>query len=87
MQVLKLEYLGPSPGRTLLGSCCEKTPVKIKKLYSRSYTKQFYSNLKNLQLCDGNTVLKKSNKYYKQNWNVTETIKFICCLDSPRNDC
>ena len=73
-----LPYVGASPDRSLLCSCCEKTCVETKCPYSTNYTKPCYSNLKYLRLCDGKTVLEKSHKYYTQymlHMAVTGTIK------------
>ena len=80
-----LPYVGTSPDRVLLCSCCEKACVKIKSPYSINYTKPRYSNLEYLRLYDGRTVLKKSHKYYTQCYYWTYN-KLFCCLDSPLND-
>ena len=61
-----LPYVGASPDRILLWSCCEKACVEIKCPYSINYTKPCHSNLEYLRICDGKTVLKKSHKYYTQ---------------------
>ena len=74
-----LPYVGASPDRILLCSCCEKACMEIKCLYSINYTKQCYSNLEYLRLCDSKTMLKKSHKSYTQcatlQMAVTGTIK------------
>ena len=59
-----LPYVGSSPFRVLLCSCCEKAYVEIKCPYSINYTKPCSSNLEYLRPCDGKTVLKMSHKYY-----------------------
>ena len=64
--LLTLPYVGTSPERILLCSCCEKVFVEIKCPYSIHYTKPCYSNLEYLRLCDGKTVFKKSHIYYTQ---------------------
>ena len=61
-----LPYVGASPDKMLMFSCCEKDCVETKCLYSMNYTKPLHSNLEYLQLCDGKTVLKKSHKYHTQ---------------------
>ena len=61
-----LLYVGASPDRILLCSCCEKACMEIKCLYSINYTKQCYSKLEYLRLCDSKTMLKKSHKSYTQ---------------------
>ena len=73
-----LPYVGASPDRILLCSCCEKACVEIKCPYSINYTKPCYSNLEYLRLCDGKTLLRKSQKYYTLcmlQMAVTGTIK------------
>ena len=61
-----LSFVGVSPDRNLLFSCCEKACVEIRCPYSKNCTKPCYSNLEHLGLCDGKTVLKNSHKYYTQ---------------------
>ena len=73
-----LSYVGASPDRILLCSCCEKACVEIKCPYPINYTKSCYSNLEYSRLCDGKTAFKKSHKYYTQcmlQMAATETIK------------
>ena len=73
-----LPHVGSSPDGILLCSCCEKACVEIKCPYLINYTKPCYSNLEYLRLCDGKTVLKKSQKYYAQymlQMAVTGTMK------------
>ena len=60
-----LQYLGVSPDIILLCSCYVKGCVEIECPYSINYTKSCYSNLEHLQLCDGKTLLKKSEKLHK----------------------
>ena len=59
-----LPYVGASPDRILLYSCCEMASAGNQSPYSINYIKPFYSNLEYLRLCDGKTVLKKSRKYF-----------------------
>ena len=62
-----LPYVGASPDRILLCSCCEKACVDIK----------CPPNLEYLRLCDGKTALKKSHKCYtlEAQMAVTKNIK------------
>ena len=81
-----IPYVGASPDRSLLCSCCEKACMEIKCLYSINYTKPFYFILEYLRLCDGKTVLKKSHKYYTQcmlQMAVTGTIKSYFVVLNP----
>ena len=81
-----LPYVGASLDKILLCSCCEKACAKIKCSYSIKYTKPCYSNLEYFRLCDGNTVLKKSHKYYTQcmlQMAVTGTIKNYFVVWTP----
>ena len=64
-----LSYVGASPDRILLCSCCEKTFMEIKCPSIINYTKTCHSNLEHLRICDGKAVLKKSH-------NVTRS---ACC--------
>ena len=53
-----LPYVGASPNRILLCSCCEKACLKIIFPYSINCTKLCYSNLEYLRFCDEETVEK-----------------------------
>ena len=84
-----LPYVGASPNRILLCSCCEKACLKITFPYSINCTKPCYSNLEYLRFCDEETVEKVPHLLHTKHaadgcyWNYKN---LFCYLDSPWND-